>query len=859
MAQILQTGSIAGTVRDAEGQPIAGVQITIVDTLLADVTDANGYFVTTSVLPGTHTVEASLVGYEPVRLTDVVVTQEWTTTVDLRLDRQTVTSLGITEVVAPMIKKGVTPTLYTVTSKDEQLVRSSPNNLYQYPGAAISQPGVVPDSNGFPTIRGGRAYQVGYMLDGINLLQPGSGEFATNLVTVGMDRMNIYTGGYRAELGSFAGGVVNAVVKTGASMRGAATVETGVGDWHYAGLLYEQGDVEANGFNWYVSGIVQRTDFNQNAQFGESPVIADMIVKLIQPLGAKDRLTLLYTGGFQRVNVPEEDPFTGQPWPTSVRHRIEFDDEARAWKTVSPTLDYLTQSHHIGSLTWSHSLSSAANLSAQVYGWNRRKDLNAMSDWNMVDSKTDSNLVAGKLEYAGQIYETLQLRAGSEWLEGDNWDRRVLLAQASTIGAPGARYRIRDADTSDKNAYLAATWKPGDRLTMDLGLRYDSRTYHRNITPEEIELGRTSADPARDIRGSDQKVLAATGMNPSYDAVTPRLGVAYLLSPRTVLKASAGQFAQFASANYLENRFIPLRDATPGGGNPNSFPTGQRKVFDVGPERVDSLDIGFEHQITNSMALAVTPYWRKSKGMVNQGTDYGPDGEALAGTAFTNIGFGHTHGVESKLTLREKRGLSGWLTYTYQEARGNNTVGAASSRPTLNKDEEYRLDYDQKHTVYVVGRYRKGRFEVNPMLELGSGYPWGGQMDLNTGQRRYGISPADGTRLPIFVNGKLESGEPNSYNTGWHDNLSVSFRLYTDKTQTSYYFLQIHNLLNSDDVLARYWQNPVTALNGHGYVPGQVEYVDENGETKTASGHFEYKPWTRVQPIFIAVGVRKAF
>lgn len=858
-AQVLQTGNIAGTVRDAAGKPLHGVQITIVDTEQTSVTDANGYYIITSVLPGTHTVEASLVGYEPVQATGVVVTQEWTATVDLSLEQRTVTSLGTTRVQAPMIRKDVTPTLYTVTSTDEQLVRSTPDNLYQYPGAAISQPGVVPDSNGFPTIRGSRPYQVGYMLDGINLLQPGSGEFATNLATIGMDRMNIYTGIYRAELGGMAGGIVNSVVKTGASMRGRATVETSLGGWDYGSLLYEQGNVEANGLNWYVSGLAHRTDFRQNAQFGASPILADVLTKIIRPIGSKDRLTLLYTGGFQSVDVPETDPFTGQYWPglddkpdpNAPFHNVEFNDKTRSWRTTPRTLDYLNQSHHIGSLTWARALSPAANLSAQVYGWSRRKDLNAMSVWNSVDSKTDNSLLAGRLEYTGQLAESLQLRAGTEWIEGDNWDRRVLHGLASDIGAPGSQYRIRDADTTDRNAYLAATWRPGARLTMDLGVRYDSRAYQRYITEDEIAMGRASTQAA------DRAVLERTGMKPKYDATTPRFGLSYALNPATVLKASAGRFVQFASGNYLENRYYPLPDATLGGGNPNWYPSRQRKVFDVGPEKVNAVDLGIERQIGPALAVSVTPYWRKSTGMLNQAPSFHPVTGAAAGLEFTNIGFGHTRGVESKLTLRERNGLSGWVTYTYQNARGNNTVGAVASQASGDPDKEYRLDYDQRHTIYVVGRFRKGRAEINPMLELGSGYPWGGQMDVNTGWLGYG--EMNGERLPILVNGRVESGQPNAYNTGWHDNLSVTFRLFTDDTRSSYYFLQIQNLLNSKDVTARYWQNPLTGNSLFGYVPGSVNYIDENGEPATASGHFEYKPWTRTAPIFVAVGVRKTF
>jgi len=189
-AQALTTGTISGTITDSAGKNLSGVQITIEDTGQSDITNANGYFLITEVLPGVHSLTASLVGFETVQATNITVTQELTTTVNLKLAQRSIRETGTTRVVAPLVRKNVTPTLYTVTSQEEQLVRSQPNNLYQYPGALISQPGIVPDADGYPTVRGSRITEVGYMLDGILIVEPASGGFATNLVTVGMDRMN---------------------------------------------------------------------------------------------------------------------------------------------------------------------------------------------------------------------------------------------------------------------------------------------------------------------------------------------------------------------------------------------------------------------------------------------------------------------------------------------------------------------------------------------------------------------------------------------------------------------------------------------------------------------------------------------
>jgi outer membrane receptor protein involved in Fe transport len=883
-AQTLTTGSIAGTVTDANGSKLSGVQITV-DTGQMDVTNASGYFIITDILPGAHSVEASLVGYQPVKATNVIVTQEQVTTVTLQLAKRNVQRAATTVVQVPLIHKNVTPTIYTVTSKEEQLVRSQPNNLYQYPGALISQPGIVPDQNGYPSVRGSRQNEVGYMLDGILVTEPITGQFATNMVTVGMDRMNVYTGGYRAELGNSIGGIINAAVKTGASIRGAA-VEASTGSWQYSGLVYEQGNVEKSGLNWYVSGNVFRTDFEKNPATESLPLSEDIVGKFVMPIGKLDRVTLLYTQGQEHYEYPVNNPFTGKPWGQNPLdpartpgvqglHEFTYSDSLKDFVSTPPTQDYEVQMHNIGSFSWAHSFTPATTLSAQVYSWDHHVNFHALSDYSLTDEGVGNKETSGKVEFASQFSPALQYRVGGQLLHSKNF----LFLGANVTSALGFtdehnnlipvwEISERNANTDDRNAYLSTTWKPSERITMDAGVRYDSRQYHRTVTMDDINNSRAST------KAADLEVLNRTGFDPRYSTTTPRVGLTYSLNPTTLLKASAGQFAQFAPTNYLDRRYLPTRFDTPIPGyvpeGVNYYQWRSRKVFDVKPEKVDGVDLGIEKQIGKTIGIAVTPYYKRTKDMFDYGQAYDYAGNAIGGgTAWSNIAHGHTRGVETKLQFREQRGMSGWITYTFQEAKGTTTASfPGTDSQFLTRDlKEHRLDYDQKHTIYLVGQYRKGKIEVNPMLELGSGYPWGQPGDFfnqDTGEVNpyYSSSPnpADlGAALPILVNGKLQSDAVNPYNTGWHNNLSATFRLYTDSAKSSYYFLQVQNITRSQDVTAKYWRDPFSGSNSFGYVGQPVDFVDENGQTAHAPGYFEYKPYTTVPPIFVLVGVHKTF
>lgn len=83
------TGTIAGTVADSAGVPIASVRVTIDNATRATVTAANGAYTLTGMPAGSYTVRARLIGYREHEQT-VTVTAGQTATVDFRLARTAV-------------------------------------------------------------------------------------------------------------------------------------------------------------------------------------------------------------------------------------------------------------------------------------------------------------------------------------------------------------------------------------------------------------------------------------------------------------------------------------------------------------------------------------------------------------------------------------------------------------------------------------------------------------------------------------------------------------------------------------------------------------------------------------------------
>ncbi|PYR20849.1 MAG: hypothetical protein DMF98_23020, partial [Acidobacteria bacterium] len=82
---IVETGRIAGHVRDPQGKPIKSAMVDVVGTSLSAITNDSGFYQLANVPTGTHTVRAKMIGYTTAEAKGVRVTANATVTVDLSL------------------------------------------------------------------------------------------------------------------------------------------------------------------------------------------------------------------------------------------------------------------------------------------------------------------------------------------------------------------------------------------------------------------------------------------------------------------------------------------------------------------------------------------------------------------------------------------------------------------------------------------------------------------------------------------------------------------------------------------------------------------------------------------------------
>ncbi len=216
-------GKISGRVIDKESkEPLPGVSVQLVGTTTGAATNIQGEFFIINVPPGVHTIKASLVGYGPMEVENLVVSVGLTTDVNFELSTQTIDMGTITvEATRPLIERDVTSSRTTIAPT--QITDSAIDGLVNATGLTA---GAVLGS-----FRGGRqgTGEVVYLLDGVNLANPiGSSQrgydpgdgglaMATTLPNEAVAEAEVLTGGFGAEYPNVQSAVINVVSKTGGS------------------------------------------------------------------------------------------------------------------------------------------------------------------------------------------------------------------------------------------------------------------------------------------------------------------------------------------------------------------------------------------------------------------------------------------------------------------------------------------------------------------------------------------------------------------------------------------------------------------------------------------------------------------
>jgi outer membrane receptor protein involved in Fe transport len=197
-------GKVAGRVYDAEtGEPLIGANVEVVGTMRGAVVADDGLFFVVNLDPGTYSVRASMIGYGPMVVDGVIVMADLTSELQFGLEQTPIEAEEVVVVAErPLIQKDVTAS--TKIARREQIEAMPVTTFDQV--LAVG-PGTSGQQNNLH-VRGGRAGEVVYLVDGMRVDDPQVRQYALQVGRGAIDEMQLISGGFNAEYGDAQSGVV---------------------------------------------------------------------------------------------------------------------------------------------------------------------------------------------------------------------------------------------------------------------------------------------------------------------------------------------------------------------------------------------------------------------------------------------------------------------------------------------------------------------------------------------------------------------------------------------------------------------------------------------------------------------------
>jgi len=280
-------------------------------------------------------------------------------------------------------------------------------------------------------------------------------------------------------------------------------------------------------------------------------------------------------------------------------------------------------------------------------------------------------------------------------------------------------------------------------LIMNIGLRYDyiAANNYQFRDPGNIILDGTGAiaewvyidgdgnyssyEPTYDIDGSliDDTGLEQLVLRDPVHIVSPRLGLAFPVTDRTVFHAQYGKYVQQPQLNRLFLSYTRFA-ANLSQGN---YTTSGNPELD--PVRTTSYEIGFQQAIGDAASLDMTVFYKQMTGYVQIRNVQ--DASPVVYARYVNGDYGSIKGLSTSFNLRRVGYVQSTLNYTLQYAGGTGSTGAGQYKIAWQSGNYPSfvspLDFDQRHTGSVNLDFRttsKDRFPeagANFLFTFGSG------------------------------------------------------------------------------------------------------------------------------------------
>jgi outer membrane receptor protein involved in Fe transport len=794
ISQAGTTGKLVGKVTNEKKEPLAGVNVRIEAQRVGAVTNENGEYFIIGVLGGTYLVRANLLGYAAFAANNVTITPDFTTELNIELKGEAVQMQEVrVEAERPLLQKDATGTTRFLSSED---IQKMPTRGYR--DAAAQQTGVVNfqknidnEAQNAPTliIRGGRPNETAYFVDGFSQQDPLTGTSSTSISNSAIEEVVMMTGGFAPEYGRIMSGAVNVITREGGDKYFGsleAISDVLAGDWIKAPKTdYNLYDFSLGGpvipgkedLSFYVSSE-RRWQRDRSPSFMPSQFEQELERQGLDP-------------DFKPTNTSSGYTFQGKlAWQLGKDNQLKVggigsNDQWRQYQNAylfnldhAPRYEDQNQSYFA---TFNHLFNARtyANLGINFFETLRKRGDGVFFDdiggyyvdggnilfdqdipvfwdpghvfddylqrrssyWGVQGSATSQINPYHQLKAGGDLQlHTLRLfnhffptNLGGSNPDVDNWD-----GYGYTIGFDdNGKAQLEQVDDGPDGPKHPKTWSlfaqdkyERSGVIVNAGLRFD----HINVdTPALLSERFPLGDPDA-VGNPDSLETGDLESNKTYARLSPRLGVAFPVDDKTVLRVNYGQFYQQPNLQdlYVNYRFLEYKVKTGGYfvgfGNPN-----------LRPERTSAYEVGVQRQVGDRVRLDATAYYKDVKDLVEI-TNIPSSPKSFS--SYRNRDFATIKGVDLGIAMRPINHISGQISYSLSFAQGTGSVSNTQRNiawvGTETPKQTVPLDFDQRHKLSMNLDYRLGKgegpkwsgrnllenFGVNALFNVGSGTPY---------------------------------------------------------------------------------------------------------------------------------------
>lgn len=490
-------GTVSGKVTDrSTRQPLPHANIIIDGTSIGRTSDANGNYSLTNIPVGSYTIKFMILGYKPLVKTDVIVSSQRITTLNVGLEETTI-NLGEISVTTDFFEKSYEmPT--SSKSLDYEEIRRSPGAAEDAFRAVQSLPGVstANETEASLIVRGGNNDENLVLMDNIEINNPfhfaqvGAGQGALGIISSEVVRkIDFLTGGFPARYGDKLSSVYDISIKEGNKQQFAGDAYLNFGG--FGGVF--DGPISEKGSYLFT---VRRGFFDLITDLIGDPVSAryyDALGKINYELSPKHTLSL--------VAFYYQDNFRESQTDLNEMNTLEspFQKQKADGLSIGSNWRYLfsNQGYSLVTAYWRHNKFSSYSGS--------------QFNPNKFGSESQDNEVALKGEVLYQLTKESEIKAGisGKLIDGEEIHRADDDTLQTGIVIPSFQNKFSTGNMLFKGgSFIQLQHRLTDRIIANAGLRYDYFDYNK-----ESNWG-------------------------------PRIGVSWQLSDRTTLTGSYGQFFQ---------------------------------------------------------------------------------------------------------------------------------------------------------------------------------------------------------------------------------------------------------------------------------------------------------------------------